>query len=150
MDLLSAQDWSDIRSALTDVKDTFLEHPVTYRRRVTRTLNSFHESRKDDLSFTDYPLTMLLVPEKEEDNAEVQQENKGYSDHSIGDMYFDYNVLLNHNPSLISSGQPVFIPNKDTFIILGKEVTIIAVTLIGPTEQNFQLVKVRYKKDISI
>jgi hypothetical protein len=148
MDLLSAQDWGDIRAALTDVKDTFLEHPVILRRRAARKLANFNESRESNLISVDYPLVGLKVAKKTDDEAKATEEPKGSLDISEGDLYFDYQKLLAHNPPLIVSTMPQIIPNQDSLIMGGVEHTIIGVNNVGPTEADFQLVKVHYKQQM--
>lgn len=149
-DLLSSSDWTDIRSALQDVMETFFKLPVTYVRRTDRKLQAFHEKRSADLVATNYPLLALMVPEnKDDESAKSLEVNKGYADLSEGYLYFNYQVLLNHNPALIdANGKPVITANKDSLILMGKEVTITGVNLVGPSESNFQLVKVHYKQEI--
>lgn len=150
-DLLSASDWSEIRSALQDVMDTFFKLPVTYVRRTSRKLHAFHEDRAADLTKTSYPLFALMVPDsKDDDDSKSLEVNKGYADLSEGYVYFNYQSLANHTPALIdANGRPAFIANKDSLVLLGKEVTITGVNLVGPTQSNFQLVKVHYKQEIA-
>ncbi len=151
MDLLSSQDWAEFRSAIHDVTDTFMKLPVTYIQRRIRSLPGFHENRANDLLQTNYNLLALKVPEsKDASQANVNQYPKGFIDVSEGYFLFSYPDLLAHNPPLIDSeGSPVFIANKDSFFSNGKEVTIIGVNLVGPSENDFQLVKVYYKNQMT-
>lgn len=147
-DLLSSQDWTDIRSSLEDVKDTFFKFPVTFRHRTTRKLENFHENREDDLAFVDYALLALKVEEKTDKESKGTIMTKGAINDSEGYLYFSYQKLLAHAPPLIISGIPQMIINKDSVIFDGTEKTILGVNTVGPTESDFQLVKVTYKKQL--
>lgn len=151
MNLLTTSDWTDFRSALTDVKDTFLKMPISYVQRIKRTLHPFHEHRKEDLEATVYVLRGLKVERSSTDSeAKVMQSAKGFMDNAEGYILFDYQYLQAFTPSFINSdGKCVFIPNKDTLICQGEELTMIGVDLVGPTEADYQLVKVHYKKVMS-
>ncbi len=149
MNLISAGDWLDIRTALADVKDTFLMAPVLYVQRRTRKLSKFHEHRSDDLAEDTFELLCLKVELKVDDKAKVMQSKNGFADFSEGYLLFDYQVLLAHDPALIDgNGLPVFVPNVDTFVMHGQELTVIGVNLVGPTETDYQLVKVHFKKNL--
>ncbi len=151
MNLLTVSDWAEFRSTLTDVKDTFLKMPVNYVQRGTRTLNPFHEHRKEDLTATVYALRGLKVERSSTDSeAKVMENAKGFMDNAEGYVLFDYQYLQAFTPTLINAdGRSIFIPNKDTLVCQGEELTIIGVDLVGPTEADFQLVKVHYKKVLS-
>lgn len=148
-DLLSSSDWLEIRAAVKDVTDTFLKLPVVYIQRTTRKLSAFHENRSADLLQTNYNLFSLMVPENtERGRAQVDQRLSGSIDLSEGYLLFSYPDL--QILSLIGAdGRPVFVANKDSFLLLGKEVSIIGVNLVGPTQTNFQLVKVHYKQQMT-
>lgn len=148
MDLLAAQDWLDIRSALTDVKDTFLKKQIIYRQRTARTLNGFHEKRDNDLQQTDYVLMALIVENSTDQSmSQGQLTIKGEANFAQSYALFDYQKLKSHVPPFIDlNGKSIFVPNKDTFIVNGEEVTILGVDLTGPTESDYQLVKVPFKK----
>jgi len=154
MDLLSANDWNSFRSAIKDLRDTFFKFPIIYIQRRTRTLSKFHEDRSEDLEAVEYPLSALQVPENKDDtDSEITISKSGAVDNSMGVLYFYYDDLLMHNPPLIVGGEPVFVANKDSFKLdSGEEVTIMGVNLVGPTSgpsvANYQLIKVRYKKDL--
>lgn len=149
MDLLSAQDWTDFRNALTDVKDTFLKKPLVLVKRDQRKLAAFHESRGSDLQAVNYTIPGLNVPDKRDDDSKAREIRSGSTDLSEGYVLFDYNVLKNHNPVLIDvNGKCLIIPNKDSLIINGEELTIIGVNLLGPSETDYQLVQVQWKKDL--
>lgn len=149
MNLISNGDWLEFRSALKDVKDTFLVLPVTYVQRRARTLNMFHENREADLQPVSYRLTCLKVEDENSDKADVMQAQKGFADLAEGYLLFDYQVLQAYVPNFIDSdGKCVIIPNQDTMICQGQELTIIGVNLVGPTQTDFQLVKVHFKKNL--
>lgn len=150
MDLLTASDWGEIRSALQDVMDTFFKFPVVFVQRRTRKLTAFHENRNGDLQEAIYNWNALVVPEnKDENKSQVDQYPKGFVDTSQGYLYFNYKWLKEQTPSFIfPSGRPNIVPNKDSFRFLGVEVTVIGVNLVGPTESDFQMVKVQYKNQI--
>lgn len=151
MDLMTAQDWTDFRTAIHDVTDTFFKLPVTYIQRRIHTLYGFNENRgKNEQQFA-YVLNSLLVPEDHDRNrAQVQQDRKGFADLSEGYLYFSFPDLRDFSPSMIdSNGRPVFVANKDSFIMQGKEVTIIGINLVGPSQTDFQLVKVHYKQELN-
>lgn len=144
-DLLTGGDWTEIRGALQDVMDTFFKLPVTFVSRRQRKLVAFHENRKDDLEETTFEMMALLVPNnKDESKSQVTQEPKGFIDTSQGYLYFNYKWLKDNN-FLLDDGLPNMIPNKDSFRFMGVEVSIIGVNVVGPTEADFQLVKVQYK-----
>lgn len=147
MNLLTASDWSEIRSALTDVKDTFLIMPLLYIRRSGRRAVAFNDNREENLNFLAYALEGLIIEEHRDDStAQVQEAQKGYADLSEGLVYFDYQKLQNLPQSFIdANGLPVFVPNKDTLYLFGREATIIGVNVVGPTQTDYQLVKVAYK-----
>lgn len=148
--LLSTDEWNEIRGAIHDVTDTFLKKPITYIQRTERKLYAFNESRADTMNKTPYNLVCLVVPENTDaSQAQVMQDQKGSFDGSEGYFLFSYPDLLAFSPSMISGGNPVFKPNVDTFKLDGIEYTIIGVNLVGPTEGDFQLVKVHYKKQLS-
>lgn len=149
MDLLSPQDWLDTRSALEDVKDTFFKFPVTYRNRTTRKLTNFHENREADLDYVDYPLFGLKVADKTDDDSKGREMPKGSVDLAEGVIYFSFQKLLAHVPPFIDADKKcTFIMNKDSLIFEGEEHTIIGINNVGPTESDFQLVKVQYKKQL--
>lgn len=153
MDLLTDNDWSEFRSAIHDVTDTFFKLPVVYIRRGAdgaRKLTAFHEDRSTDLPQQNYNLIALLVPEsKDSRESQAKQLPKGFPDLSEGYFLFNYADLKSQSPALINAdGQPVFVPNKDSFFAVGKEYTIIGVNLVGPSEDDFQLVKVHYKQQL--
>lgn len=147
MDQLSASDWTTIRSALQDVMDTFFKLDVQLTFRNKRRLTKFHEKRNDNLSTITYALKALYVPENRDDTtSQANQDKKGYADLTEGILYFNYQYLLTYSPPLIENGIPVIVANRDSVIVFGGEATIIGVNLVGPTESNFQLVKVHWKK----
>lgn len=149
MNLISDGDWLEVRAALKDVKDTFLIMPVTYAQRRARKLTMFHENRKNDLELITYRLTCLKIEEANSDKALVMQSQKGFADISEGYLLFDYQVLKAYIPNFIDAdGRCVIIPNQDTMVCQGEELTIIGVNLVGPTQTDFQLVKVHFKKNL--
>jgi hypothetical protein len=151
-DLLTSNDWLEIRSAIKDVTDTFLKKPVIFIQRKQRKLVAFHENRAQDLSQTSYILNTLVVPNSTDgDRSQAKEELKGMLDNSQGYLLFSYVDLKNHTPSLIQSdGKPVFAENKDSFYFDGREVSIIGINTVANTESDFQLVKVHYKNQLSV
>jgi hypothetical protein len=162
-DLISSSDWGEIRSALEDVKDTFFKFPVIFRKRTTRKLTNFHESREADLDYIDYPLLALKVEEKTDNESRGTENKEGSVDIAEGYIYLSYQKLLVTNPPLITAstfddtfdetftdggGRHQFVLNKDSFIFDGMEHTILGVNLVGPTQSDFQLVKITYKKQL--
>jgi hypothetical protein len=151
MDLLSAGDWLEFRSAIHDVTDTFFDLPVIYAQRRTRKLSKFHENRGDDLEVIGYNLLSFNVPNHtDESRSQAEALAKGSADFSQGYLSFSYLDLKNNTPSMIDvNGNPVFIPGKDTFFALGQELNILSVNLVGPSETDYQLVKVQYRKSLN-
>lgn len=149
MDLLSAQDWADFRGAIKDVRDTFFDLPVTILFYNEVSLSNFNESKRTSRVPVNVNLLALNVPRKTDDDSQADQMRQGFMDDSEGYCLFHYPDLLASTPALIVGGQVQIKTNRDTMKLNGEEVVIIAVNLVGPTEQDFQLVKIQYKRKLN-
>lgn len=149
-DLLTAAERAEILSAIQDVTDTFMKIPVILKQRRDKLITAFNENRDDNSNTYEIELLGLFVPEKTDTDAEAMLDTSGALDASQGDVYFNYQDLLNlESPSLINNaGQVDIVPNKDTIVIKDEERDIIAVDLVGPNEDIFYLVKLIIKNRI--
>lgn len=152
MDLLSAGEWGEFRSAIEDVTDTFFDMPTVLIIRSGRTLTPFHENREKDLNEAQFFFRTLRVENSsDESRSQAMIAGKGAGDFAQGYFLFYYKDLLNNDPSFINSeGKCTIIPNKDSIYAAGIEHTILSVNLVGPTETDYQLVKIQFKKQLSI
>lgn len=145
MDLMTASDWGTFRSAIKDLRDTFFDLPITIIFRNEAGLTNFSDSKKDNRSAVPIAFTGLNVPKNTDNDSQSNQRKDGFMDESEGYCLFHYPDLLASTPPLIVGGQVQVKVNRDTMKFNSEEVAIIGVDLVGPTEQDYQLVKVHYK-----
>lgn len=148
-DLLSPGDWAEIRDALQSPMITFFKMPCIYIRRQKKQAAAFQEQRDQIWENAQFPLLCLFIPDKTDDSALTMRTQQGSMDLTEGVMYFNYKVLKEHSPPFINAaGESTFVVEQDSFLVLGIERRIIGVALVGPTESDFQMVKVAYKNVI--
>lgn len=148
MNLLSDQDWLDFRGALVDVADTFHLCPVQILFRTEIRLTAFNESRASNKAITAIDLLCLNVERSSFDaGAKAMMKQEGFMDNAEGYILLHYLTAKNAVPSLIdANGASALRENRDTIMLLGLERDIMGVNLVGPTQTDYQLVKIHYKK----
>ena len=134
--LLSPAQIVQIRAALQDVVDTFMDTPVLYKMSVD-SLDRFNEDRKDE-KFVDYELKGLVEYSTEKgEHLELEQDGAlNTQDVKISFGLDDLDALGLITPEL----EVKFQVEKDYFITNGLKYKVTFVGLDGPIEKRNILV----------
>ena len=136
MGLLSTTDIADIRAAIKQVTDTFMQLPVIYHQSGVP-LDTFQEDR--GRTYTDYPLVALMLPPK----SALDRSELGSMDNSELTLYFNYDDMAAHVPTLITaSGNSIFAQASDLFTVQAEKYRIIDIQLEGQLVKRPMLVTV--------
>ncbi|RUP41614.1 MAG: hypothetical protein EKK63_04995 [Acinetobacter sp.] len=144
--LLSDNDFDEIRSAIKDVTDTFMQKPIMYHldsNTATRMMKDINSER----SYTVLNLLGLVVWENNNKDGKNDQNRTGDVDLTIGYVLINFEdgeaagILNNLDELLIT-------PPQDKISFDGSEYKIIGVNVIGQLKSKECLVKFHIKKKI--
>jgi len=121
--------------------------PITWRV-VSESLDTFQESESE--KYTDYELTGLLIPNK---NESVFKDAQGSEDMTGGYVLFHMNVLKESGLAVGNDNELLMNPNSDFFFVKGKmnqRYEVLSVQKVAPDKDtvDYILVKVFYRKEL--
>ena len=139
-DLLTTQDFTDIRNAVNDVADTFFKQPISYK--VDKdTATRFQRDIKTARVFTTVTLNALVVWEKTGNNSENKQSQTGAYDIYRGYCLVKYDDAA--TLGIIDSDKNVLVnPPQDKLTIGTVDYYVIGVNLIGQLGAKECLLKI--------
>ena len=142
--LISTAQFGQIRSALNDVIDTFMELDVT----LIQPGEDFSKvGEETEESPVETILKGLKVAEESSEDLETDRNNIGSVDKAEAEVYFGFDYLKGLTPSLIGVDNEVLIdPDKDSMRIDGVIYRIIGAASIGPVKDLDVLVLTRLKR----
>ncbi len=142
--LISTAQFNQIRSAINDVIDTFMELDVTLIQPGKYFSKVGEVSEESDLERV---LKGLKVAEESEEDLTTDRTNVGSVDKSEVDVYFGFDYLKGLIPPLISSENKILIdPDTDSMKIDEVLYRIIGAASVGPIKNVDALVIVRLKR----
>lgn len=141
MDILSANEVAQIRSAIRDVTDTFLQIPVIYQLKQNQ-IDRFNEDAKPPT--IQYSLVCLQIFSP---NGTVQMTKLGKYDLTDGYILFNYQYLK-EKEMIDPNGNFIGNANADFFIIQGNTYEITAINLLGPLKDTYSLVQMLFKNNM--
>lgn len=141
-DLLNPSDWAEFRSAIKDVTDTFAKNPVSITVN-TKVYDEWNESKSGNTEGVDYSALGLLVFKSTQSNGAVNTKNGNH------DLYDGYALFNREDLQIIglidSSNMPIIVADRDDINALGKKYRVKSVVPVGPTEDNYALIKLWIK-----
>ncbi len=143
-DLLSASDEAEVRAAIGDVVDTFMQVPVQLVV-VTSSLDRFQEDHSERVSTT-HDLTALIEYEGEGEDLEVKNFEGGTIDFGQADVTFGYDYLVGQG-LIDDDNQPKINPEQDYIIIEEVTFKIIGLRKGGQFKTLSTLVVLRVERD---
>lgn len=149
-DLISPAERAEIRSAISDVFDTYMKEPAILKvRNQGETLTAFNEGLDSHKTPIDFAMDVLYLPDTSDSDAEAMQRKEGYFDSSEGVVYIPVSTLKATTPVLwTDEGGVDIVPNRDTIVIKGKTLTITGANPVGPDESSFFMVKLQYFNEL--
>lgn len=144
--LLSNQDFADIRDALNDTMFTFFKRPIIYRKD-SDTITRFQRDVATNREFTNYELLGLIVWTDTDTKAETVQRQTGAHDFTEGYCLLRYDDC---QAAGIIDAQKRFIttPPQDRLNFNSTEYYVNGMLVIGQLNNDEVLVKVWFRKDL--
>lgn len=144
--LLTDNDFDEIRSAIKDVTDTFMQKPIIYHldsNTATRMMKDINTQR----NFTAINLLALVVWENQNNEGKNETSRVGDIDLTVGYVLINFEdakvagILNNLDELLIN-------PPQDKISFTGMDYDIIGVNVIGQLKDKECLVKFHIQKKI--
>ena len=134
VDLVSDSEWTEFKSAIADVFETFANTDVTIRRRTTG-LTAVNQNITNDNTSTDTILKAVFVQIGTDTDAQVKLDHKGSLDRT--EMYVLFNYEVYKAAGLIdANGNNLVLEGKDSIIIRTKKYDIIGINELGPVDND--------------
>ncbi len=128
MELITSAEFTEIRSAIQDVADTFFKTPILYKLAVD-SLDEWQEERKT--VFTEYNLLALY----EDTGKEIKEYLSGSSDNHAVKLTFLFDDLKKLGITRTNGGV-IFNPTTDFIIVRDLEYKIRLIKYDGPLQEE--------------
>lgn len=142
--LISDADFQLIRDTINDVVETFGQLAITYKKLDRRTNKRFNRGNQTEQTFTDYPLSGVLVWQVNEKTTQVDVFGK--YDFSEGYMIFGFDAV--EAAGLVDNDNVTMEGEVDRIVIRGKEYQVIGVASKGQLKDKDAVVRVQIKKEL--
>lgn len=144
--LISQDEFTEIRTVLNDVQETFYGTQIIYKKD-KNTVTRFQRDIEEKRTYVEYNLDVLVVWNATGNSAEIVRNTIGASDENVGYCNVAYDEMLakgliDANKNLITK------PAEDKLIINNKEYPILALVKLGQLWNTEVVVKILFRKDI--
>lgn len=140
--LLTDSDFAQIRTAVNDISESFLQKTVVYKRKI-ESLDRMNRDLNVKGSFSDVNLDVLVVWEQTE---VVTDRTTGTMDLSDGYILVNYDAIA--ATSLMISGKLITNVAIDKIVLDGSEMRLIGIETLGQLKDTFTMVKFYVKRKL--
>jgi len=140
--LLTDSDFAQIRTAVNDISESFLQKTVVYKRKI-ESLDRMNRDLNVKGSFSDVNLDVLVVWEQTE---VVTDRTTGTMDLSDGYILVNYDAIA--ATSLMISVKLITNVAIDKIVLDGSEMRLIGIETLGQLKDTFTMVKFYVKRKL--
>jgi hypothetical protein len=143
MNLLSAQDLSDINSSFTDIFDTFFKDEIKVSKKgpVFSRFSNFSSGQPNDIT-----IRCMVVYGSGNDKDALNSDVSGVVDESDGYVLISYKDV--DLAGLIENNKVTVLAGQDKIIVNGEEMKTTAIYPKANFAGDFVLLKVYFKKEL--
>lgn len=148
-DLLSSQDWADFGDAIGSLKETFFNIDVTIKKKQRNYSSWIKEVKESETSNTDITIKGLVVFGSSGKGDQNDRDQQGQLIISDGYILFTWDSLLSANLIDLVNKKVNINSALDEVYFNGQLYKLVKDDMIGPFEDRFALLKLRFTKIIS-